>query len=88
MFVGMGKNLYDYRKEIRDLMNSANDILGFDILSVMFDRTEEDLKKTKITSRARGPRARSAGPRTCEVASAPKSATSKYLPKRACVCTV
>ena len=48
-FVGMGKDLYDYRKEIRDLMNSANDILGFDILSVMFDGTEEDLKKTKIT---------------------------------------
>ncbi len=51
-FVGMGKDLYDYRKEIRDLMNSANDILGFDILSVMFDGTEEDLKKTKITQPA------------------------------------
>ena len=33
-------------------MNSANDILGFDILSVMFDGTEEDLKKTKITQPA------------------------------------
>ena len=51
-FVGMGKDLHDYRKEIRDLMNSANDILGFDILSVMFDGTEEDLKKTKITQPA------------------------------------
>ena len=51
-FVGMGKDLYDYRKEIRDLMNSASDILGFDILSVMFDGTEEDLKKTKITQPA------------------------------------
>ena len=51
-FVGMGKDLYDYRKEIRDLMNSANDILGFDILSVMFDGTEEDLKKTRITQPA------------------------------------
>ena len=51
-FVGMGKDLYDYRKEIRDLMNSANDILGFDILSVMFDGTGEDLKKTKITQPA------------------------------------
>ena len=51
-FVGMGKDLYDYRKEIRDLMNSANDILGFNILSVMFDGTEEDLKKTKITQPA------------------------------------
>ena len=51
-FVGMGKDLYDYRKEIRALMNSANDILGFDILLVMFDGTEEDLKKTKITQPA------------------------------------
>ena len=51
-FVGMGKDLYDYRKEIRDLMNSANDILGFDILSVMCEGTEEDLKKTKITQPA------------------------------------
>ena len=51
-FVGMGKDLYDYRKEIRDLMNSANDILGFDILSVIFEGTEEDLKKTKITQPA------------------------------------
>ena len=51
-FVGMGKDLYDYCKEIRDLMNSANDILGFDILSVMFEGTEEDLKKTKITQPA------------------------------------
>ena len=51
-FVGMGKDLYDDRKEIRDLMNSANDILGFDILSVMFEGTEEDLKKTKITQPA------------------------------------
>ena len=51
-FVGMGKDLYDYRKEIRDLMNSANDILGFDILSVVFEGTEEDLKKTKITQPA------------------------------------
>ena len=33
-------------------MNSANDILGFDILSVMFEGTEEDLKKTKITQPA------------------------------------
>ncbi len=48
-FVGMGKELYDSRKDIKDLMESANDILGFDILSVMFSGTEEDLKKTEIT---------------------------------------
>ena len=51
-FVGMGKELYESRKDIKDLMESANDILGFDILSIMFNGTEEDLKKTKITQPA------------------------------------
>lgn len=51
-FVGMGKELYDSRKEIKDLMESANDILGFDILSIMFNGNEEDLKKTKVTQPA------------------------------------
>ena len=48
-FVGMGKELYDSRKDIKDLMESANDILGFDILSIMFKGTEDDLKKTEVT---------------------------------------
>ena len=48
-FVGMGKELYDSRKDIKDLMESANDILGFDILLIMFKGTEDDLKKTEVT---------------------------------------
>ncbi|MDO3426190.1 ACP S-malonyltransferase [Chryseobacterium sp. APV1] len=48
-FVGMGKELYDSRKDIKDLMESANEILGFDILSMMFRGTDEDLKKTEVT---------------------------------------
>ncbi|MCQ4036039.1 ACP S-malonyltransferase [Kaistella montana] len=48
-FVGMGKELYDSRKDIKDLMESANDILGFDIVSTMFNGTDEDLKKTEVT---------------------------------------
>jgi len=48
-FVGMGKELYDSRKDIKDLMESANEILGFDILSLMFSGTDEDLKKTEVT---------------------------------------
>lgn len=48
-FVGMGKELYDSRKDIKDLMQSANDILGFDILSIMFNGQDEDLKKTEVT---------------------------------------
>ena len=42
-FVGMGKELYDSRKDIKDLMESAHDILGFDIVSTMFKGTAEDL---------------------------------------------
>lgn len=51
-FVGMGKDLYESRKEIKDLMDSANDILGFDILKIMFEGSPEDLKQTKVTQPA------------------------------------
>mgnify|MGYP004516514301 FL=1 len=47
-FVGMGKELYDSRKDIKDLMESANEILGFDILTMMFSGTDEELKKTEV----------------------------------------
>ena len=48
-FVGMGQELYDSRKDIKDLMEFANEILGCDILSLMFLGTEEALKKTVVT---------------------------------------
>jgi [acyl-carrier-protein] S-malonyltransferase len=51
-FVGMGQELYDARKDIKDLMEFANEILGFDILSLMFKGTDEDLKKTEVTQPA------------------------------------
>lgn len=51
-FVGMGKELYDSRKDIKDLMEFANDVLGFNILKIMFEGTEEELKKTKVTQPA------------------------------------
>lgn len=51
-FVGMGQELYDARKDIKDLMQFANEILGFDILSLMFKGTDEDLKKTEVTQPA------------------------------------
>ncbi len=51
-FVGMGKELYDSRKDIKDLMEYANEILGFNILSTMFSGTQEDLTKTSITQPA------------------------------------
>lgn len=48
-FVGMGKELYDSRKDVKDLMDSANEILGFDILSLMFEGSDDDLKRTEVT---------------------------------------
>lgn len=51
-FVGMGKELYESRKEIKDMMDSANEILGFDILSIMFRGSDEELKQTKVTQPA------------------------------------
>lgn len=51
-FIGMGQELYDSRKDIKDLMEFANEILGFDILSIMFKGTEEELKQTSVTQPA------------------------------------
>ena len=51
-FVGMGQELYDSRKDIKDLMEFANEILGFDILSIMFKGTDEELKQTSVTQPA------------------------------------
>ena len=45
----MGKELYDSNDVAKKMFESANDILGFDILSIMFKGTEEDLKKTEVT---------------------------------------
>ena len=45
----MGKELYPAHKE---LMESANDILGFRITDIMFEGTEDDLKATRVTQPA------------------------------------
>ncbi len=51
-FTGMGKELYDNNADAKQLFDSANDILGFDITDVMFNGSAEDLKQTKITQPA------------------------------------
>lgn len=51
-FVGMGKDLYENNAEARDLFEKANDILGFRITDLMFNGTEDDLKKTSVTQPA------------------------------------
>ena len=48
-FPGMGQDLYPGHK---DLMESANSILGFRITDIMFSGTAEDLKATKVTQPA------------------------------------
>ena len=51
-FVGMGKDLYDNNAEARKMMDRANEILGFNITDLMFNGTDEDLKKTSVTQPA------------------------------------
>lgn len=51
-FPGMGKEIYDSRAEVKDLMEFANEVLGFDILEIMFKGSEEDLRRTSVTQPA------------------------------------
>ena len=48
-FPGMAKDLYSKHK---DLMERANEVLGFRITDIMFEGTEEDLRATKVTQPA------------------------------------
>lgn len=51
-YPGMGKELYDNYPLAKEIMNKANEILGFDILKIMFEGTEQDLMQTKVTQPA------------------------------------
>ena len=46
-FIGMGKNHYDLNEQIKDRFDEANELLGLDLKSIMFDGPEEILKQTK-----------------------------------------
>lgn len=48
-FPGMGKELYPAHQE---LMESANDILGFRLTDIMFGESADDLKATRVTQPA------------------------------------
>ena len=48
-FPGMARDLYSLHKE---LMEKANEILGFRITDIMFDGTADDLKATRVTQPA------------------------------------
>lgn len=51
-FTGMGKELYENNPQARELMEKANEVLGFRITDIMFEGSEEDLKQTKVTQPA------------------------------------
>lgn len=51
-FTGMGKSLYESDAQARNLMEKANDILGFRLTDIMFEGSAEDLKQTKVTQPA------------------------------------
>jgi [acyl-carrier-protein] S-malonyltransferase len=51
-FVGMGKDLYESSPLAKEMFDSANEILGFNITELMFSGTDEDLKQTKVTQPA------------------------------------
>lgn len=51
-FSGMGKNLYDTNVQAKELIENANDILGFRISDIMFSGTDEELKQTSVTQPA------------------------------------
>lgn len=50
-FPGMGKELYEI-PEAKELLEKANEILGFRITDIMFNGTAEELKATKVTQPA------------------------------------
>ena len=51
-FPGMGKALYERSEQARELMEKANEILGFPITDVMFGDSADDLKATRVTQPA------------------------------------
>ncbi len=51
-FSGMGKELYENSSQAKELFNHANQVLGFDIMKIMFEGTDEELKQTKVTQPA------------------------------------
>ena len=51
-FPGMGKALYERSEQARELMEKADEILGFPITEVMFGDSADDLKATRVTQPA------------------------------------
>ncbi len=51
-FSGMGKDLYDNSLKAKEMMERANEILGFRLTDIMFSGSDEELRATKVTQPA------------------------------------
>ena len=51
-FPGMAKDFYKTSARAKEMLETANDLLGFRITDVMFEGTAEELKQTKVTQPA------------------------------------
>ncbi len=51
-FPGMARDLYESSQTARQMLERANEILGFRITDIMFEGSAEDLKQTKVTQPA------------------------------------
>ncbi len=51
-FPGMARELYAQSEAARALLNQANDLLRFDLTKLMFEGSEEDLRRTDVTQPA------------------------------------
>jgi len=51
-FTGMGKEIYLSNTTAKEMFEEANSILGFNITSIMFEGTAEELKATNVTQPA------------------------------------
>ena len=51
-YVGMGKDLYEKSPRAKEILDKMFQSLDFDLKSIMFEGTAEDLKQTKYTQPA------------------------------------
>ena len=51
-FPGMAKDLYEGNEKARQMLERANEVLGFRITDIMFEGTADDLKQTDVTQPA------------------------------------
>lgn len=51
-FPGMGRTLYDSHAGARQILDRANETLGFRISDILFEGSEDDLRQTRVTQPA------------------------------------